>query len=102
MRCGAAEILQVVVRHLMGVGAQRGELKSSLHGLKSEGIHFDWIEEIFAVLLAGEKIVDPSNESIAAELPGVAVAFDAHRFGWRQGVVAQRGGAEVRTDNAGQ
>ena len=72
VRSGSAEVLNVVVGNLVGVGAERGERKSSFHGLESEGIHFDFVEEVFAVLLAGKKIVDPGEERIAAEFEGMA------------------------------
>ena len=76
-----AEALQVVLRDLVGVGAERGERQSGFHGLEGEGIDFDDVEEIFAALLAGKIIIEPGDEGIAAELEGMAAGIEAESFG---------------------
>ena len=95
MRSGAAEVLQIVVRDFVGVRAQGAQRESGFHGLEGEGIDLDGIEKIFAALLAGEKIVDPSEEAVAAELPCIAAAFVADRFGEVQAMLAGLAGKKV-------
>src|SRR5205814_1530559 len=88
MRYGAAKIVQVVMRHLVRVGPQRGELKRSHLRFEGERIDLDGIEEIFAALLAREEIKNLGDERIAAELQRVAGAFYADRVREMHAVLA--------------
>src|SRR5437879_3431440 len=88
MRLRAAKVLQVIVRHFMRVGAQRRQLHPRLPGYERELVHFDGIEKILAALPAGKEVVDRSEQRIAAELPGVAPAFEAESFGKVEAVLA--------------
>lgn len=81
VRSGAPEILQIVVRYLMGIGPQRRKLQAGLSGPKRERIDLDRIEKIFTALLAGEEVVDRGEERIAAELQRMPLSFQAHGFG---------------------
>jgi len=73
--------LQIVMRNGVGVGAEGRERKSGFLGFEGEGIDLDDIENIFAALLAGKKIVDPGDKGIATELEGMAAAIEAEGFG---------------------
>src|SRR5271167_1322732 len=75
-----AEALEVVFRDGVGVGAQRSERESTFLRLEGEGIDLDGIEDIFAALLAGEEIVDPGDENVAAKLEGMAAGIEAEGF----------------------
>ena len=92
--CGWPEVLQVVVRHRMGVGPQRREREPGFLWFEGEGIHLNDIEEIFTTLLAGEKIVDPGDKSVAANLDGVAAGIEAEGFG-KLGTVFASGSREL-------
>src|SRR6202011_1943393 len=46
IRGGAAEILQIILWHFVGVGAERREWESCFHGRVSEGVDLDGIEKI--------------------------------------------------------
>jgi len=96
----AAEVLQVVVRDFVSVGAQRRECESGFHRLEGEGIDLDGIEKIFAALLAGEEIVDRGEEAVAAELPAIAAAFEADGFGEVQAVFASLARKQVGASDA--
>src|ERR1700740_360797 len=87
MRSSLAEILQIVFRNFVGIGAERRERESAFLGREGEGIHLDGIEKIFTALLAGEEIVDPGDKGIAAELEGVAAGIEAESFGDVQAVL---------------
>ena len=95
-----AEVLQIVVRDGVGVGAERGEREPGFHGFEGEGIHFDGIEEIFAALLAGEIIVEPGDEGVAAELEGMAAGIEAESFGKLGAVFARGAGEQVGASDA--
>jgi len=58
MRGGAAETLEIVVRDLMRIDAERGKLQSALPGFECEGVDLEGIEKVFITLLAGEEVVD--------------------------------------------
>ena len=92
---GLAEILQIVFRHFVGIGAERGERESAFLGCEGEGIHFDGIEKIFAALLAGEEIVDPGEEGVSAELESVAAGVEAEGLGEVQAMFAGGAGENV-------
>ena len=78
---GLAEILQIVVRDGVGISAKRSEWEPGFFRCKGEGVDFDFVEKIFAALLAGEEIVDPGDESVAAKLKGVAAGIETESFG---------------------
>src|ERR1700678_2683450 len=94
------QTLNVIVRNLVRVGAQRREFQTSFHRLETEGIAFDGIKKIFPSLLGGKKIVGPGAESIAPELPGVAMAVEAHGFREMQAVLPRRPRQQVRSADA--
>jgi len=58
VRCGAAEILEIVVRDLMRIGAKGGKLQSALPGFECERVDLEGIEKVFATLLVGEEVID--------------------------------------------
>ena len=95
-----AEALEIVVGDGVGVGAERGEWEPGFHGFKSERIHFDGIEDIFAALLAGEIIVKPGEEGIAAELEGMAAGIETQSFGKLGAVFASGAGEQVGAADA--
>src|SRR5579863_1870603 len=72
-----AEVLNVVVRNLVSISAQRRELQPGFHRLKGERVDFDGIKKILSALLAREEIVNPGAQRIAAKLPGMAAAIEA-------------------------
>ena len=90
-----AEVLQVVFRHGVGVGAERGEWEPGFHGREGEGIDFDGIEDIFTALLAGEEIVDPGDEEVASELERITTRIEAEGFGKLGAVLASGPGEQV-------
>ena len=96
----AAEILQVIVRDFVSVGAQRREIEPALHGLESERIDFDGIEKIFAALLSGEKVVDRRKKGVAAQFPRVARAFVTYGFREVQTMLAGLAGKKVGASHA--
>src|SRR5689334_2826434 len=96
MRCGAAEVLQIVVRHFVSERAQRGERETGLHGLEREGIHLDGVEEKFSALLVGKEVVDPSQQPVTAELPRMPVALEAERFDEMQAMLSSLSRQQVR------
>lgn len=75
VRSGLAEILQIVVRDGVGVGAERREREPGFLRFKGEGIDFNFIEKIFAALLAGKEIIDPRDESVSTKFKGVAAGI---------------------------
>src|SRR5271166_7187234 len=81
IRGGWAEVLKVVFRNAVSVGAERSEWESGFPRLEREWINLDGVENIFAVLLAGKKIVDPGDEAVAAELEGMTAGVKAEGFG---------------------
>jgi len=78
---GGAEVLQIVVRHRVGVGAEWRQRQSGFLRFEGEGVDFDFVEKVFTALLAGEEIVDRSNEGVAAEFEGVVAGIEAEGFG---------------------
>src|SRR5580698_5139895 len=65
----------------MGVGPERSQRESSFLRFEGEGIDLDFVEEIFAALLAREEVIDPCNEGVAAEFEGMAAGIEAESFG---------------------
>ena len=100
IRGGRTEVLHIVLRVGVGVGTKGRERKSGFLRLESEGIHFDLVEEVFAALLAGEEIVNPGDEGVAAEFEGVAAGIEAESFGKLGAVFASGAGEQVRAANA--
>src|SRR5882724_206683 len=100
IRGGAAEVLQIVVRDFVSVGAQRRELEPRFHRLKRKRIYLERIEEIFAALLARKKIVDLGEQAITAELPGIARTVVTESFGQMQAVLARLPRQQVGAPNA--
>src|ERR1700734_2146743 len=97
---GWSEALKIVFRDVVRVGAKRREWKAGFHGCESEGIHFDGIEDIFAALLAREKVIDPGDEGVAAELEGMAAGIEAEGFGKLGAVFASGAGEQVGASDA--
>src|ERR1700730_13970434 len=89
------EVLQVIVRNRVGVGAEGSERKSGLLRLEGERIHLDDVEKIFAILLAGIVIVNPGDERVAPELEGVAAGIEAESLGKLAAVFARGPGEQV-------
>ena len=69
-------------------------------GFKRERIHLDGIKKIFAALLAGKEIVNPREQPVAAELPGIARAFQANGFRQVQAMLAGLARQQVRASHA--
>src|SRR3954469_7193362 len=76
-RSSFPEILNIVARDLMRVGAKRREWKSADLGHEGKWIDFDVGIDIFAAEKAGKKVVVASEADVAAELDGVAMVGDA-------------------------
>src|SRR5262249_44737988 len=105
MRSRAAEVLQIIMRDLVRVGAKRRKLKPRFLWLKRERIHLDRVKEILPALLAGEEVIDPGQQRVAAEFPGIAAPFKAERFRRMHAMLARLAGKNVRAthsiENAG-
>jgi len=80
MRLGRAEILDVVAGHLVGVSAQRRNFHTGEHGFERRRVHLDVPEDVFAAEQGWKEVVDRGEESIAAKLPGMAMALETERF----------------------
>ena len=83
------EALQIVVRHLVSVGAQRSKLQRPMFRLKRKGINFDRIENVFSAKQGRKVVVDPGQQGIAAELPVLPVSLKADGFGHVQSMLAR-------------
>ena len=75
-----AEALKIIMRHLVGVGTQRRKFQAAFDRLKSERIHFDWVENVLPAEQRWKVVVDPSEQRVAAEFPGVALAIQTNGF----------------------
>src|SRR5215471_13132425 len=64
MGSGAAEILHIIVRHLMSVGAKWRKAHAGFHGLERVGIDLDRIKKIFAALLVRKEVEDLGEQRI--------------------------------------
>ena len=62
------EILQIVMRDRVRISPQRRQRKSGLLRFKGKRIDFNNVKNIFAALLAGEKIIDPCDQRVAPKL----------------------------------
>src|SRR5207245_4530192 len=76
MRLGRAEILDVVAGHLVGVSAKRRNFHTGEHGFERRRVHLDVPEDVFAAEQGWKEVVDRGEESIAAKLPGMAMALE--------------------------
>src|SRR5271163_2786830 len=76
-----AETLQIIFRDGVGISAERSKRQPRFHGFECKRIDLDNVEQIFAALLAGEIVIDPRDERVAAELEGVAAGIEAESFG---------------------
>src|SRR5580698_9412715 len=95
-----SEVLQIIVGYAVSVSAQRHQRQPAFLRCKREGIHLDGVEDVFAVLLAGEIIVNPGNEGIASKFQGVAAAVEAECFGKLGAVFAGGARKQIGTSNA--
>lgn len=70
-----------------------------------KGLTLIRVEEVFAALLAGEEIVDPGEQSVTSELPGIAAAFQAHSLSEVQamleGLAREKVGASHAVEDVG-
>ena len=76
-----AKILDVILGDVVGIGAKRGQQQSGFLRLEGEWIHFDEVEDVLSAGLGGEIVVDPGEQGVAAELPGIAATFEADGVG---------------------
>src|SRR5438552_19159510 len=53
-----AEALKIIMRHLVGVGTQRRRFQAAFDRLKSERIHFDWVENVLPAEQRWKVVVD--------------------------------------------
>ena len=97
---GWAEVLEIVVRDLVGIGAEGSEWESGFLRLEGEGIDLDFVEEIFAALLTGKIVVNPGDEGVAAEFEGVAAGIEAEGFGQLGAVFAGGAGEQIGASDA--
>src|ERR1700691_4291398 len=97
---GGAEVLQIIMRDSVSVGAERGERESGFLRFEGKGVDLDGIENVFAALLAGKIIVEPGDEGVAAELERVAAGIEAESFGKLAAMFARGAGEQVRASDA--
>src|SRR5580700_808015 len=97
---GRTETLQIVFRDRVSVSAERRERQTRFHGFEGEGVDLDYVEQIFAALLAGEVIVDPCDERVAAELERMAAGIEAESFGKLAAMFASGTRKLIGTSNA--
>src|SRR5437667_11590001 len=83
-----AEALKIIMRHLVGVGTQRRKFQAAFDRLKSERIHFDWVENVLPAEQRWKVVVDSSEQRVAAEVPGAALAIHTIGF-WHGGADAE-------------
>ena len=80
MRDGGTEALKIIVWHLVRVSTQRRKFQAAFHRLKGERIHFDWVENVLPAEQRWKVVVDPCEQRVAAEFPGVALAIQTNGF----------------------
>ena len=98
------ETLQIIMRHLVRIGPQRREFQSGFHGLEGEWIYLDGIENVFSAAERRKEVVDPGQQRIAAELPGISFPLHTERLFQMQAVLAglpgkNRGASKARDDD---
>src|SRR5437879_4243620 len=87
-RCRLPEVLNVIARDLVRVGAQRRERQSPDLRDESEGVHLDVVIDVFAAKEAGKVIIGAREAHIAAELDGVQARRKAQSVGDIEAVLA--------------
>jgi hypothetical protein len=97
------ETLQIIMRDFMRVGAQPREFEAGFLGLEGERIYLDGIEDVLSSARRREEVIDPGEQHVAAELPGISLAFHAEGLGQMQAVLpglpGKNGGASEALDN---
>src|SRR5881409_3199845 len=83
--------------HLVRVGAQRRELESRQLWFEGKRIDFDGIENVLTSEQRWEIVVNPGEQSIAAEFQGVALALKTESLGQMQAVLASPPRQDRRT-----
>jgi hypothetical protein len=58
------------------VSQQQRKQQARLLRREGEGINLDEIEDVFSAGLRREIVIDPGEQSVAAKLPGVPLAFE--------------------------
>ena len=81
MSHGWIETLQVVMRDLMRIGAQRCQFQATDHRLEREWINLDGIENVFATKRRWKVVVNLREERIAAEAGATVVTKNRVDFG---------------------
>ena len=89
----------------MRVSPQGREFQARLHGLEGERAHLDGIKNVLAARQGRKEVVDPGEQGIATELPGMPFALHTDGFSQMQAVLAglarQNGGAAKAINDAG-
>src|SRR5437867_1484359 len=80
MRDGRTEALKIIVWHLVRVSTQRRKFQAAFDRLKSKRVHFDWVENVLPAEQRWKVVVNPREQRVAAEFPGVALAVEANRL----------------------
>jgi len=94
LEAAGPEVLQIGSGgNRVGVGAEWRSAAVRLPAVEVKGLTLISSKKVFTALLAGEEIVDRSNEGVAAEFEGVVAGIEAEGFGelgrcsrWREGV----------------
>src|SRR5579864_1282947 len=79
--------LNIVVRHLVRISAQRRQFQATIHrlagkgiGQATPGINPDWAEDVFPSEHRREKVVDFCEQRVRTKLPRIAIPFMAYFF----------------------
>ena len=94
------KILNVIFWHIVRIGAQRRQQQARLLRFEGERVHFNQIENVLPAGLRREIVINPAEQSVAADLPGIAFAFEADSFGDLQPVLASLPRQNVGTSKA--
>ena len=76
-----AKILNIIVRDLMSVSAERGQFQAANHWLKGKWIHTNGIKNELASKIRREEVIDFCDQCVTAKLPRMPRAFAADGFG---------------------
>ncbi len=76
-----AEVLDVIVRNSVGISSQRRKFQARLLRLERKLVHLDGVENVLPSGQRREEVVDPCQQCIAAEFPGISFALDAEGLG---------------------